>query len=373
MSDLSLLLKNAGASIEAIDDFEAINELYCERGWSDGLPIVPPTAERVERMLAYCDRPWDVAVATVAPRYGEATPLRLAANAVMAGCRPEYFPLVVLAIEALCEAKFNLYGIQATTHPCAPLIIVNGPVAKELGINSGHNAFGSGTRSNAAIGRAVRLALLNIGGAIPGLGDMSTFGSPAKYSYCVAENEAASPWEPLHVERGFPANASTVTVIGAECPHNVNDHESITAEGILTTIAGTMTVTGCNDVVCWDQAEPLVVLGPEHAATVAGGKLSKADVKNFLYARAQVPVSRFAERNVERILRKRYPKHFAETGIDSLVPLAQSADRLIVIVLGGAGKHSAFVPTFGLTSSVTRALKLRDGSLAQSVQEFRRA
>lgn len=373
MSELSQLLKRAGASIEAADDFEAINELYCERGWSDGLPVVPPTTERVERMLAYCDRPWDEAVAAIPPRYGAATPLRLAANAVMAGCRPEYFPLVVLAIEALCEEKFNLYGVQATTHPCAPLMIVNGPVAKELGINSGHNAFGSGTRSNATIGRAVRLALLNIGGAIPGLGDMSTFGSPAKYSYCVAENEAASPWDPLHVERGFPADASTVTVIGAECPHNVNDHESITAEGILTTLAGTMSSTGCNDVLCWDQAEPLVVLGPEHAATVAGGKYSKAEVKRFLYSRAQLPLGRFAERNVERILRKRYPERFADAAIDALVPLAQSAEKLIVIVLGGAGKHSAFVPTFGLTSSVTRALKLRDGRLAQSVKEFRRA
>ncbi len=373
MSALAALLRSAGASIEAADDFEAINELYCERGWSDGLPIVPPTAERVERMLAYCDRPWDQPVATIAPRHGAATPLRLAANAVMAGCRPDYFPLVVLAIETLCVEKFNLYGIQATTHPCAPLIIINGPVAKELGINSGHNAFGSGTRSNAAIGRAVRLALLNIGGAIPGLGDMSTFGSPAKYSYCVAENEAASPWEPLHVERGFPADASTVTVIGAECPHNVNDHESITAEGILTTIAGTMSTTGSNDVLCWDQAEPLVVLGPEHAATVAGGGYSKADAKRFLFEHTQQSLSKFAERNVERILRKRYPDRFADTAVNALVPLAQSADKLIVIVLGGAGKHSAFIPTFGLTSSVTRALKLNDGRLAQSVKEFRRA
>src|SRR3970040_546360 len=125
----------------------------------------------------------------MAPRYGEATPIRLAANAVMAGCRPEYFPLLMLAIEAMCEEKFNLYGVQATTHLCAPLVIVNGPVATELGINSGHNAFGPGTHSNATLGRAIRLGLLNIGGAIPKQGDMATLGSPAKYSYLVAENE----------------------------------------------------------------------------------------------------------------------------------------------------------------------------------------
>ena len=162
--------------------------------------------------------------------------------------RRDYFPLFMLAIEAMCEEPFNLYGVQATTHLCAPLVIVNGPVAQELGINSGHNAFGPGTHSNATIGRAIRLALVNIGGAIPTLGDMSTFGAPSKFSYLVAENEARSPWEPLHVERGFAAEASTVTVVGAECPHNINDHESLSGQGILTTIAGTMAITGSNDI-----------------------------------------------------------------------------------------------------------------------------
>ena len=142
MTGLVELLKVEGASLETEDDFEHINQLYLERGWGDGLPIMPPTAERVEQMLAYCDRPWNEPVGKVAPRYGEATPLRLAANAVMAGCKPEYFPLIVLAVEAMCDEAFNLYGIQATTHMCSPLVIVNGPGAKELGMNSGHNAFG---------------------------------------------------------------------------------------------------------------------------------------------------------------------------------------------------------------------------------------
>ena len=366
------LLKGEGATIEADDDFDAINDLYRERGWSDGLPIVPPTAERVERMLAYCDRPWDEPVGAIPPRYGAATPLRLAANAVMAGCRPEYFPLIVLAIEAMCEKPFNLYGIQATTHPATPLIIVNGPVAKELSINSGHNVFGPGTQSNASIGRAIRLALLNIGGAIPGVGDMATLGSPAKYTYCVAENEARSPWEPLHVERGFPADVSTVTVVGAEAPHNINDHESLTAEGILTTIAGTVAITGSNDVFYVDRAEPLVVICPEHAATVAAEGLSKADVKRFLYENARLPLGKFSKENIERGLRTRFPDRYANAGMDTLVPMVQNPDDFIVVVLGGAGKHSAFIPTFGLTNAVTRALKLRDGQFAKSVQEFRR-
>lgn len=370
MTDLAELLRTDGASVEAEDDFEKINQLYFERGWGDGLPIVPPTAQRVEQMLAYCDRPWHEPIAKMAPRYGEATPLRLAANAVMAGCRPEYFPLLMLAIEAMCEEPFNLYGVQATTHLCAPLVIVNGPVAKELGINSGHNAFGPGTHSNATIGRAIRLALVNIGGAIPTLGDMSTFGAPSKYSYLVAENEAASPWQPLHVERGLPQEASAVTVVGAECPHNVNDHESITAEGILTTIAGTMSITGSNDV--YYAAQPVVVMGPEHAKTVAAGGYSKADAKRFLQEHANLPLGKFSKENIERRLRVTFKEKYATAGPEALVPMVQRAEDIIIAVIGGAGKHSAYIPTFGATKAVTRALKRNDGQLAKSVEEFRR-
>ena len=371
MTDLAELLKAPDASVDVDDDFDRINELCLERGWGDGLPIVPPTAQKVERMLAYCDRPWQAPIVKIAPRYGEATPLRLAANAVMAGCRPEYFPLVMLAIEAMCEESFNLYGIQATTHPCAPLVIVNGPAARELGMNSGHNAFGPGTQSNATIGRAIRLALVNIGGAITALGDMSTYGSPAKYSYCVAENEAASPWEPLHVERGFPADATTVTVIGAECPHNVNDHESLSAEGILTTIAGTMSTTGANDMF-YLEAQPLVVFGPEHARTVAAGGYTKADAKRFLYEHAQLPLGRFSKENIERRFRLKFGEKYATAGLDAPVPMVQRAEDIIIVVIGGAGKHSAYFPTFGATKAVTRALKRNDGQLAKSVEEFRR-
>ena len=370
MSNLADILKTSGAALESDDDFEAANALYLERGWGDGLPIVPPTAKRVEAMLAYCDRAWDAPIAKIAPRYGEATPVRLAANAVMAGCRPEYFPLLMLAIEALCEEPFNLYGIQATTHPVAPLVIVNGPVAREIGMNSGHNAFGPGTPSNATIGRAIRLALLNIGGALPGSGDMSTFGSPAKYSYCVAENEAESPWEPLHVERGFSAEATTVTVIGAEAPHNINDHESLTAEGILTTIAGTMAVTGSNDV--YYAAQPVLVMGPEHAKTVADGGFSKADAKRFLQEHATIPLGRFSEENIERRFRINQKELFANASLDTPVHAVRRPEDLIIAVIGGAGKHSAFIPTFGATHSVTRALKRADGALAHSASEFRK-
>lgn len=370
MSALTALLDAPGASIEADDDFDAVNELCREKGWGDGLPLVPPSAQRVEAMLEWCDRAWDEPVAAIAPRYGAATPLRLAANAVMAGCRPEYFPLIITAIEALCEEPFNLYGIQATTHPVAPLVIVNGPVVQELGINSGHNAFGPGVQANAAIGRAIRLALVNVGGAIPGLGDMSTFGSPAKYTYCVAENEARNPWEPLHVERGFPREASTVTVVGGESPHNVNDHESLSGEGLLRMIAGTLAETGSNDI--YYEGQPLIIFGPEHAEQVAADGYSKADVKRYFYENARFALGRLSHETIERRMRVKYAARFANAGLDAQVPMAQRAEDFMMIVLGGAGKHSAVVPTFGATRAVTRALKTRDGRFAKSVRDFRR-
>ena len=372
MSDLSDLLEAPDASLETQDDFIAINALYMEKGWGDGLPLIPPTEARVAAMLEYCDRPWNEPVAKIAPRYGEATPLRLAANAVMAGCKPEYFPLIVLAVEAMCDEAFNLYGIQATTHMVSPLVIVNGPVAKELGMNSGHNAFGPGTHSNATIGRAIRLILLNIGGAIPGLGDMSTFGGPNKYSYCVAENEDANPWEPLHVERGFPKEASCVTVVGGECPHNVNDHESISGLGILTTLAGTMISTGINDIY-YPEATPLIVMGPEHAATIANDGYSKKDVKQFLAAHAKIPLGTFSKENIERRFRVAFASTYKTAGLDAPVPMVQGAEQILIAVIGGAGKHSAFIPTFGATKAVTRALKRKDGTYARTMQDMRRA
>jgi hypothetical protein len=370
MSALGSYLKTPGTSLEVDNDFRAINELYLERGWADGLPIIPPTADLVEEMLAYCDRPWDRPIAKIAPRYGEATPLRIATNAVMAGCRPEYFPIVMIAIEAMCEEAFNLYGLQATTHLVWPLVIVNGPIGQELDINSGYNAFGPGRRSNSTIGRAIRLALLNIGGAVPGAGDMATFGSPAKYGYLAAENESESPWEPLHVERGFPAEASTVTVIGAECPHNVNDHQSITGKGILKMIAGTLATTGNNDVYNTDP-HPLIVFGPEHAKTVAGDGYSKADVKRFIYEHAVVPLGNFSDENIERRFRLTFKERYAKAGRDAPVPMVQRAEDLLVAVIGGPGKHSAVMPTFGVTVPVTRALRLASGEIARSVEQFR--
>ena len=168
--------------LEVDDDFEAVQALYLESGWTDGLPIMPPTLERVEAMLASTPlSPQDI-IGEIPPNWGSATVEKLAVNAMMAGCRPEYLPVIIAAVEAMCDEVFNLYAIQATTHPCAPLIIVNGPICEELGLHGGSGAFGPGWQPNATIGRAVRLVQLNVGGAHPGVGDMSTQGAPSKYT-----------------------------------------------------------------------------------------------------------------------------------------------------------------------------------------------
>ena len=370
MSALDSIFAKTDVTIESSDDLEAVNALYQERGWSDGLPIIPPTTERVERMLAFCDRPIEESLGKIPPRFSPATPLRIAANAVMAGCRPEFFPLVLASIDALLDPAVNLYGVQATTHPASTLLVFNGPIAREVGVNAGHNAFGPCFPANASIGRAVRLALLNLGGATPGFRDMATQGTPAKFTYCAAENEEQSPWDPYHVELGYSADTSTVTVLGAEAPHNINDHESTNGEGMLMTIGGTMATTGSNNVAA--TSTPLLVLGPEHAATIAGSGYSKADVKKYLYENGRIALSRFAPENIERSMKVRHPERYLNAAPDVGVPMTQCPEDLIVMVIGGAGKHSLYIPTFGNTRAVTRPLKLASGALVKSIKEFRR-
>jgi hypothetical protein len=250
------------------------------------------------------------------------------------------------------------------------MLIFNGPAAKEAGLNAGQNAMGNYFRANAVIGRAVRLSLVNIGAAIPGTGDMATTGTPAKFTFCVAENEDNSPWDPLHVELGFPREASAVTVIAAEGPHNVNDHESLNAEGILTMVAGTMAITGSNNP--YYPGQPLLAFGPEHAATVANDGMSKADVRQWLFEHATLPLSRFSKETIERRFRRKLASEYAEAPLDAPVRMFAKPEDLVIIVTGGAGKHSQYVPTFGNTRAATRVLKRADGTLAKSIHDFKR-
>ena len=337
----------------APDDLDDFQGWLMEQDWGDGLPAIPPTPERVARMLGGTRRVAADLVVVLAPRLGQATVERIAVNAVLAGALPEHLPVILAAVEAVADPVFNLQAIQTTTHPCSPLVILNGPAAGRLGVNAAGNALGQGTRANAVIGRALRLALQNIGGARPGREDRATHGHPGKYAYCLAENEAASPWEPLSVERGFSREDSTVTVCGSEAPHNVNDHGSTTADGIVATVAATAATAGSNNVYLG--GEPLIVLGPEHAATVAAAGWSKADFKRALWVSARVPLGRFADENRARFAAVD-PEGFKDRPADTLIPIARDWRDIMVIVAGGAGKHSAVIPTFGTTRSVTRRI-----------------
>jgi hypothetical protein len=344
----------AAALLDAPDDLDAFQAWAMDERWSDGLPVLPPTPERVARVLgARAGRRGDL-VATLAPLEGRATLEAIAINAALAGAGPEHLPVVVAALRALAEPRFNLNAIQTTTHPCTPLLIVNGPIAPRLGISGGPNALGNGHRANAVIGRAVRLALQNIGGARPGHEDRATLGHPGKFSYCLAENEAVSPWGPLHVERGFAAGTSCVTVCGSEAPHNVNDHGSTTPEAMLMALAGTAATTGSNNIYL--AGEPLVILGPEHAQTLAGSGWSKAEVKRRLWERVRVRLDRFSAENLARFATID-PARFAGQPPGTEVAWCLAPDDLMVIVAGGPGKHSSLVPTFGATRSVTVAIE----------------
>ncbi len=332
----------------APDDLEAFQEWAMAQGWGDGLPVLPPTPDRVGRVLGGA-RP-DEVIACLPPRGGLATREVIAVNAVLAGAGPEHLPVIVAAVRAVAAPAFNLSAVQTTTHPCAPLVIVNGPIARRLSIHGGANALGGGFRANAVIGRALRLVLRNVGGAVPGQGDQATLGHPGKLAYCLAEHEEASPWPPLHVERGFEAGQSCVTVCAAEAPHNVNDHGSTTAQALLAGLAGTAATTGNNNVYLG--GEPLLLLGPEHARTVAGSGWSKADLKRAFWERARVPLGAFSAENLARFAAID-PARFRDRPPDERVALAARAEDVMVVVAGGPGKHSVVVPTFGASRSVT--------------------
>src|SRR5947208_15302006 len=219
-------------------------EIWFEKGVSDGLPVIPPTRERVERMLAGTRRERDELLGSMPPNYGRLTVEKAAINAILAGCRPDYLPVVIAAAECACDPAFNLHGVSTSTHFSAPLIVVNGPIRPRIGLNSSFGVFGPGYRANATIGRALRLLMINIGGARPGEISMSTFGHPGRYTYCIAENEEASPWPAYHVGRGFAPDASTITLFAGDSPHGISDHASRTARELGGSLGWSMAGPG---------------------------------------------------------------------------------------------------------------------------------
>jgi len=336
------------------DAFDRVNDYYYERGWTDGLPIVPPTAERVQSMLG--GMPWrraDELIATVPPKMGAATMLQIAVNAVMAGCRPQYLPVVVAALQAVSEPEYGLAHRQTTTHAAAPLIIVNGPVVGRLRINCGRGLFGPGWRANATIGRALRLVLVNIGGAGPSV-DAAQTGHPGKYTYCIAEYEAANPWEPLHVERGFARDQGVVTLVQAEAPHSMTENIQTDPDEIVRTFADSMATLGVNNL--YSQGHPVLVLGIEHAGFFAAAGWTKLDLQTALFERARQPWGLVKNRGKSK--GPRFPDFVDRNDDNSMVPIIREPRDLVVVVAGGAGGKSMFLPTAGgQTLSVSKPVE----------------
>jgi hypothetical protein len=344
----------AGKFLTIDGGVEELNELFYEKGWTDGLPVIPPTEDNVRAMLSQSPYPADKVLGLLPPTMNPATVEKLAVNAVMAGCVPDYFPVIVSAVEALLEDDLALYSMQTATNATAPLVIVNGPIAKALCFNSGGNLLGPGNRANAAIGRAIRLILINIGGEIPGVTDPATHGQPGKYSFCIAEAEEESPWPPLHVELGCAKEQSAVTLIGAGGPQNLFTYGCKNGAEILDTFVGALCGLGHNNIIF--PTGPLLVLGPEHAATLARDGFSKDDVKRYLFENARIPLARFAE-GTKRGIRERRSRWFEVVRDPDQIGIADHPQDILIVVAGGAGIHSQFFPTAFSKKPVNKVIR----------------
>jgi ferredoxin-thioredoxin reductase catalytic subunit len=338
--------------VEVAGEDEARAQVERQR-WGDGLPAVPPTPARVERMLGATALPPDHEVARVPPNYAPATVEKIAINAVLAGCEPAHLPVVLAGVRAMCHEAFNLHGLAATTHWACPLFIVNGPAARELGFNGGLGAFGNGTASNAVVGRALRLVMMNVGGARPGGIARTTQGHPGRYTYCIAENEAESPWEPLHVERGLPAGASAVTAVAAEAPHGLADQGSRTAEELALSLGWSMAGIW-NHQLFPVMAQTLLAVSPEHARVFARDGWRKDDLRRFLFERIRKPLRTWQGADGNRREVSRTVLDLLARGADpeTLVPKFPSAESILIAVVGGTGGlFSSVLPGWIQTST----------------------
>jgi hypothetical protein len=329
--------------IRAADPFAAVNELFYRRGWTDGLPIVPPTLGRVEEMLACSGRGRNDSLGELDPLRGLATVEKVAVNAVMAGCRPEHLPLVLAAVEAIAEPDFNLRGVQTTDENVAPLLIVSGPAAAELEINGGFGALGPGWRANATVGRALRLVMNNIGGGWPGAVSLAGLGNPARYTLCLAENAAQSPWQPLHVELGFAESASILVVMRAECAINVT--------GGLEEIASVMG-SAASAFAILHEGRVAVALAPYVARRLAEKGWSKDDVKRWLFEHGRMPAEELKRSWLWSAIagRESWPRWVrAAVEQGGEVPAVRAPDDITVIVAGGDLEipQHAYFPSWG--------------------------
>ena len=324
-------------------------EFCYEQGWSDGLPVVPPLERRVEAMLGADPRAPETIICSHPATERHCTLLSAAVNAVMAGCLPEYFPVVVAALEAANKPEFSFHASTASTGGSAPLVVVSGPIVDAIGMNAGAGVCGSGYRANATIGRSLRLVIMNVFQMIPGLSDQSTQGHPGKYTLCIAERADASPWEPLAVDQGFDAADSTVTVYAGAGFNNIENHGGQTPEAILLCAADAM-----SGLSCITPGQAVVVLSPEHVRIIGRAGWSRTDVKEYLFEHATRTTAQLEA--VGKLSRRQYGD-----GADGVVHRGRSPKDILVVVAGGdAGGHSAFIPSWSRTrGSIMQTVKVR--------------
>lgn len=351
MSEAEVLNGLKSSTLEVGDAYEA-NELFHQNGWTDGLPIIPPTEELVRAGLEGLGRGPGEVIGVEPVRRRTITAEKLVVNAVMAGCRPEHLLVVVAIVDALCEPEFSLHGCTASTGGAAPFIVVNGPIRRALGMHTTHNALANGSRANAVIGRSVRLIILNLLGGQPGLLDRSTLGHPGKFTYCLAEDEEDSPWVPLAQERGVPSGVSAVTVMGGMGPHQVMNEWTEDPREILETFAAAIRANMLTYSI-WP-GNYAVVIPKQLRDVIARAGWQKRDIREYVYESARV------RRGDWRMVGK---ANVAARGDEAREHIAlRSPDDLLVAAAGGpAGGFGAVIPPwYGLRSlAQTREIDVR--------------
>jgi hypothetical protein len=327
---------------------------FYSNGWTDGLPILPPTQEAVQEMLEGTDLPPDHVLGIMPPKNGKVTVEKIAINAVMAGCRPTYMPVLTAAVEGLLEIDFDLPSVQTSTGPHSPLLIINGPIRQQIRINYSSGALGPGWQANASIGRAIRFILNNIGGAQIGITDMTTLGMAENFTYCLGENEEKNPWEPFHVEQGFKKEDSTVSVIGAYSPEQVSDHVGFEPKEILAVAADVISrLTRFHLLLVGPiiSCDSILVLCPEHAESIANAGWTKKKVQQFLFENSKIPYEKL------KLLRRQVePAQIRSSPEGPMVSMFLSPEKIKIIVAGGSGKHSAYVNSGHSKRVITRMI-----------------
>ena len=333
-----------------VSDLGGAIELCYTNGWTDGLPVVPPTAERIGAMLEAAGLAPEQELAFIENRQVSVTAEKVAINAVMAGCKAEYMPVIAAAVEALADPLYGYHGPATSTGGAAVFMLVNGPIARELDLNSGDNLFGPGWRANATIGRAIRLIMRNVIGTLPGELDRSSLGHAGKYTFCIAENETDSPWAPLHTTRGFRRDQNVVTIFAAYAPHQYSNRLSATPEGVLTTACAHMRISAGSA----RQPQYVLVFAGEHQAIMKKAGWAREDVQRYCFAHSKSSIAELKRINL-------LPGEVTPEDGRTMYPLVERPQDFLVIAAGGhAGVQSAIVPGWGSkagSQSVTKEIR----------------